>query len=309
MNTKKLYLSVLLTMMTMITVSAQAKNGFYATHFPWDKQFDSILGASASSAASGKLFYYGGPVISKVKGYVVFWGPNVDQETKLKIGDFTANMANSTYLDWLNEYDTNLVAVDGRKGTQQHVSRGSYGGAVTIKPANASMTIDDTDIQAEIQHQIDIGVLVKPDDNTLFMIYFPPGVTITAAGMTSCQDFCAYHGFKGAPDTAHFYFGAMADIKSGMCSIGCGFGSSPFDSLTTISSHEFIEAVTDPFPTPGSNPSYPQAWNTIDGSEIGDVCAKSGNEPLVTPKLSYVVQSEWDNKANACTVGNTWKSQ
>jgi len=161
------------------------------------------------------------------------------------------------------------------------------------------------DIQAELQKQIDAGVLPKPDDNTLFMTYFPPGMTITASGMASCEAFCAYHGFKGAPDTAHFFYGVMPDL-GGACSLGCAAAPTPFDSMTTISSHEFTEAIDDPFPTPGSNPAYPQAWNTVDGSEIGDLCTSTNNN-LIVPGGKFIVQSEFDNSKGACTT-SAWKS-
>ena len=74
----------------------------------------------------------------------------------------------------------------------------------------------------------------------------------------------------------NIFYGVMPDL-GGACSFGCGFHMNQFDSASIISAHEMIEAVTDPFPTPGSNPAYPQAWNTTDGSEIGDVCAFTEN--------------------------------
>src|SRR5476649_2394703 len=69
---------------------------------------------SRAEAAGGGLQYYGGPVISHPKVYAVFWGDRVDTETQSKIGPFYANMLDSTYMDWLSEYNTNITAVDGR---------------------------------------------------------------------------------------------------------------------------------------------------------------------------------------------------
>ena len=256
-------------------------------------------------APAGGLLYYGGPVLSQVKVYAVFWGNQVDQETQSQIGGFFSTVSNSSYLDWIEEYNTLITAVDGRKGTQQHLNRGSYAGAITINPSNVSTNLSDTDVQNELQKQITAGVLPKPDENTLYMTYFPPGVSISAFGATSCVEFCAYHSFKGDVTTDHFFYGVMPDI-GGACASGCGFGGTSFDSLTAISSHEFMESITDPFPTPGNTPAYPQAWNTSDGSEIGDLCAGTNNT-LTAANKTYTVQSEFDNKTGACTT-TPWTS-
>jgi hypothetical protein len=283
-----------------LSVGASANNGMLKTQFPFNTQ--SRVFTTTDVSAGGKLQYYGGPVIANAKVYVVYWGSKVTQDTQSKIGGFFHSILQSSYFDWLSEYNTSVKAVDGRQGTNQSIGRGNYAGQITIQPSaelSDLTTITDDQIQAELQKQIDKGVLPKPDENTLYMTYFPPGVTITAFGAASCQDFCAYHGFKGAPDTAHFYYGVMPDI-GGACSWGCGFAATSFDSLSAISSHELMEAVTDPFPTPGDKPGYPQAWNSTDGQEIGDLCA-GGNNSVSSPNGNYTVQSEWDNSINACT--------
>ena len=80
----------------------------------------------------------------------------------------------------------------------------------------------------------------------------------------------------------------------------CGYS---FDTTTIISSHELAEAVTDAFPTPGSHPKYPQAWNTSAGSEAGDLCEGTSGT-LAAGKTSYQVQQIYSNKRAGCTVGN-----
>jgi hypothetical protein len=161
--------------------------------------------------------------------------------------------------------------------------------------------LDDKDIQAELDAQIDAGKLAKADGDTLYMIYFPPGISITIEGSASCQAFCAYHeGFK-SQKYGNVFYGVMPDL-GGACSFGCGGAGTRFDTLTSVSSHELIEAVTDPFPTPGNSPAYPQAWNTTDGNEVGDLCA--GNDTtLSTQGLTYNLQQEFDNATHACAPG------
>src|SRR5262249_41764676 len=76
----------------------------------------------------------------------------------------------------------------------------------------------------------------------------------------------------------------------------------PFENLTIVSSHEALEAVTDPFPTPGDKPAYPQAWNTNDGQEIADLC-QSQSGTVTGHGLTSKVSGEWDNKSSSCLSG------
>jgi hypothetical protein len=253
---------------------------------------------SFKADASGNLQYYGGPVISNPKVYAVFWGDKVDPETTANIGAFYANMLDSTYMDWLSEYNTNLKAVDGRDGTHQTIGRGSFAGTVTIQPGNTAKALTDAMVQTELDAQIAAGHLPKADANNLYMIYFPSGVSIAIDGQKSCSSFCAYHeGFKSPRDGSSVYYGVMP-----VCGFGCGFAGSAFESLTIVSSHECIEATTDPFPTPGDKPAYPQAWNDAGGQEIGDLCAQ-GNSTVTGHGMTSAVQWEYDNSIGGCNQG------
>ncbi len=244
------------------------------------------------------LQYYGGPVISNAKIYAVFWGDNVPAETKTKIGPFFASMVDSVYMDWLKEYATNLNAVDGRAGTNQTIGRGTFGGAITIKPAIQAKDLLDADVQKELEAQIAAGKLPKQTDDSLYMVYFPAGVSIAIEGEKSCSSFCAYHeGFKAAGGS--IFYGVMP-VCGGW---GCGGG---FDSMTAVSSHEAIEAITDPFPTPGSKPAYPQAWNDSQGEEISDLCA-SESAKLTAHGVTSSVSGQWKNSIKGCFNG-PWQS-
>ncbi len=279
-----------------------------------------VLGSSAfasnyphgvlnESMKDGKRFqYYGGPVIGHAKVVTVFWGASINAKIKTAMPAFYAGVVNSSYLDWLSQYNTNVNAMDGRMGTNQSIGRGSYGGTVTIQPsAPTSGSVSDDQIQAELERQVQMGVLPAPTDDTLYMMHFPAGLKITmpdgnGGTATSCQQFCAFHfGFKSKTG-ANIYYGVMPDLSSVACSMGCGMGSL-LDRTTISASHELIEAITDAYPTPGSTPGFPQAWNTSDGMEIGDVCqGKNGN--LQVGQKTFVVQQEFDNAKGACTTGD-----
>jgi hypothetical protein len=113
---------------------------------------------------------------------------------------------------------------------------------------------------------------------------------------------------KFKPKTPHFFYGIMPDLHHSGCDMGCAYAMNDLASLTTISAHEYTEAITDPYPTPASNVAWPQAWNATDGSEIGDLCAGSSNDTLTAGKEIYIVQSEFDNSHDSCTYNKNWTS-
>ena len=241
--------------------------------------------------AAGSELYYGGPVISTVKVVAVMWGSKVNSGVQSGIGGFFTAVTNSTWFDIMAQYATDLKGVDGHPGTNQTIGRGTFESLVVITPHNTATTLTDKAVQKEINLQITKKVLPAEDVNTLYMVYFPPGVTIKLGSAVSCQSFGAYHeGFKSKKNGSVFY-GVMPD---------CGYS---FPDTTSVSSHELAEATTDAFPTPGSNPAYPQAWNTSNGSEIGDLCEGS-NGTLTAGSKSYTVQQIYSNQTAACSTGN-----
>ncbi len=246
-------------------------------------------------AAGQTMEYFGGQVISNVNVVAVMWGPNVPSATVQGIGGFFQALVNSTYVDQLAQYSTvGITGVNGDPGTNQTIGRGTFGGTVTITPVNTSTHLSDTAIRKELVGQIRAGKLPRPSANMLYMIYFPQNIVITLGGGRSCLSFGAYHeAVLGKPNKNNVFYGVMPD---------CGGG---FTSTTNVTSHEFAESVSDPIPTPGSNPAFPQAWNTSNGYEIGDLCeAYSGTLTDSTTNTSYTVQEVFQNTTGACGTGN-----
>jgi hypothetical protein len=239
-----------------------------------------------------KLLYYGGPVLSHVKVYVVLWGNGFNPLFQGQLGGFYTAIVNSNYFDWLKEYNT----------PTQTVGRGSFDGVIAITPTHTAMDLTDDDIEAELEHQLDLHVLPEPDADTLFMIYFPEDYSITKNGLVSCESFCAYHEGFVSKTHGNVFYGVMPDL-GGACSMGCGFNGDEFENLTDVSSHELTEAVTDPFPAIGFNPAFPQAWIAPDQNEIGDLCAQTGTELTAPQGQIYVVQEEYDNTTSSCAPG------
>ena len=113
-----------------------------------------------SAPAGAHLTYYGGHVISNVQVVQVLWGPGtytpeVQNTAAPSIASFYSGVTNSSYYDWLNEYNTNITAAGGQPGTNQVIGRGSFAQQVWITPAasNDGSTIDDTNKQQPTTNQ------------------------------------------------------------------------------------------------------------------------------------------------------------
>jgi hypothetical protein len=242
---------------------------------------------------AGPMFYYGGSVLAKTKLVSIMWGNSVNPNTVAAIPGFSAAIVNSTYVDQMAQYNTKgVVATNGHKSTNQTISRGTFLGQVVINPKNKSNNLSDEDVQKELAYQIKKGVLPAADLNSLYMIYFPDPVVITLDGLTSCQDFGAYHF-------------ATNDVKKSKKNIFYAVEPSchyPVSSITFAASHEYAEATTDNQPTPGSFPDFPQAWNDANGFEIGDKCGTSGT--LTSSGGHWTVTQYWLNSKNGCSTGS-----
>ncbi len=239
--------------------------------------------------------YYGGPVISNVEIELVFWGPNVDMQTQVQMPFFYQMITDSTYLDWLKIYNTNIASVSGKFGTRQFIGRGFLAGTHTITPQNAQLLLTQGDIEREIEWQIDHKMLPRPSKNTLYMIHFPKGVEIDISWGRSCVTWSGDHEAYISPTYGNIYYAMLPHLAC-----------NSFSDLTMAASHELAESITDPVAPLANQPiAYPAAWIRSDGQEIGDLCAwqKATLQSQLRPKVQFTVQAEWDNTAMACKGG------
>ena len=254
-------------------------------------------GSSPTPGPSGAhLTYYGGPVISNVKLVQVNYGAGsfAPEISGTQLGAFYTAMTNSTYLDWLSEYNT----------PTQSIGRGTFNGKFAISPssANNGATITDTQIQAELSAQIGAGHLPAPDANTIYMMHFPHGKTISQGTSSSCLGggFCAYHGTMVRNGSDVFY-GVMPDMQAGSgCDTGCGSDPTPFHNQTSVASHEITEAITDAAVGLATTSGPPLAWYDNTNGEIGDICNATQGTFVGGDGVTYTIQQEWSNAQNAC---------
>jgi hypothetical protein len=229
---------------------------------------------SAVAAAAPHLTYRNGPLLTAVQVFTVFWGSAWQQASSSgllkRINQFFDYILTSQLIDQLGEY-----SVPG-----QAIGHGSRIGTIVLTSPDPSGSVQDNAIQQLLQQEIDTGTLPLTNTNTLYFVFLPDGVQVVQGNNSaSCQSFCGYHDSFGS----NVYYAVMPYPG---CS-GCTGSLGVFDALTSTTSHELCESITDPIPG--------QGWYDDNHGEIGDICAWK------TRTLgNYTIQLEWSNKAGSC---------
>ncbi|HLX88871.1 MAG TPA: hypothetical protein VKR22_10515 [Acidimicrobiales bacterium] len=231
------------------------------------------LTAAAPAATPPNLTYRGGQMLESVKVFTVFWGQQWSSaplaKLQAEINTFFDFILTSELMDQLAEYNTGPYTV----------GHGTRIGTDTVASPAPRHVASEGAIQHLLRQEITVNAKwPKPDANTLYFVYLPPGTIAIQGGSRSCQAFCGYHNSLNGMNYATMPFPGCA---------GCTGGLSELDALTSTSSHELCEAITDTVPG--------QGWYDDSNGEIGDICAWK------TKKLGqYMVQLEWSDKAGSC---------
>jgi hypothetical protein len=218
----------------------------------------------------------GGAVIKAPKLLPIVFAAD-DQRTL--ITSFTTKLATSTYWGQISaEYGVGALTAK----TPVVVS--------DVAPA----TIDDSQIGPWLAAKLtnDKAHFGQPDPQTLYIIYYPTGTTITQGSSdTSCIKFGGYHSQTTVGGT---------DIGYAVIPRCAGFaGLTEADAITNSSSHEILEWATDPLPM--TDPAYMlvddahAVWSKAFLGELGDLCAQMGDVSTVPGDLGFAVQRQWSN--------------
>ncbi|MBV9124588.1 MAG: hypothetical protein JO112_14625 [Planctomycetes bacterium] len=247
---------------------------------------------NANANTSNNLIYNGGPVMGgTTQVYAIFWEPT---------GSYVSSSYNSLILRYFRDVGGSGLY---HNNTQYKDSGNNY-------PSNAALAaswvdtapyplpvLQDSDIQNEVTHAINVNGWT-PAITHVFFVFTAKNEVICSGGLCSFTYFCAYHSYFGA----NTIYAAMP--YTGTSQNTCGTSSSPngdhdADSTINVTSHEQMEAATDPLLN---------AWIDSSGQEIGDKCAWNfgsvgGNGANVTWNGDpYIVQQEWDNTQSGCVL-------
>lgn len=224
--------------------------------------------------------YQGGALLTNVETQAVYlgsdWGTNSTLQAQEKNTDqYLSALVGGSYMDMLNN-------------AGYGVGRGTAStGVVDSIGINKSVDLTDTQIQTDLKTLISSSGsgLQAPDANRLYMVYVEPGVVVQMGSATSQTSFLGYHGAFADGNSVIHYAVMPGPGSPNPTPSSQGFGSA-FDELTSVSSHELAEAVTDPnvnFSTMG--------WYDFQlNGEIGDLA--EGHESTITGPTGaqYVVQ-------------------
>jgi hypothetical protein len=133
--------------------------------------------------------------------------------------------------------------------------------------------ISDSSIPTELNLEISLGILPYPNDNTLYVVMLPPGVTDDTLVNDSAN---GYHDSSSYGDQRYafaviLYLGPEAD--------------------NGVISHELYEAATDP--------KVGDGFLNVDGDEIADLCEGHGTQSQVSVD-GITVQKVWSQATCVC---------
>jgi hypothetical protein len=237
-----------------------------------------------------------GPVLTTPKVAFVFY-PGDAREAELET--FAGKVAASTY--WSSttaEYGVGAL---------------TYAGKFELTGETAPATISQADIHAKLASDLASGKLGVPDPQTIYTLVFPAGTTVTQPNpitnllgpILSCEGFGGYH------DNVPVALGD-AGAKTEFAYAVIPTCSGDLGSLTSVLSHEWVEAATDPLLTAngvftvksGPNAAFyatdadHAVWSLLGGGEAADLCVPSGASADLAPAdIGYPVQRTWSNVA------------
>ncbi len=239
--------------------------------------------------ASNNLNYNGDPVMTGTANvYAIFWEPgnNVATGYNTLIQRYFGDVGGSPLYQVANQYTQSGGSFPSNaRLAASWVDTGAY-------PQNPLL---DSNIQQEVTHAQQVNGW-QSSINNIFFVFTDRGQNLYFnSSQTQCASnyFCAYHSYFGS----NTLYAAMPYAASFSCNPGSSPNHNDADQTINVSSHEQMEAATDPLLN---------AWYDSSGSEIGDKCAwtfgpldQAGGD-VVWNGHEYIVQQEWDNATNSC---------
>jgi hypothetical protein len=196
-----------------------------------------------------------------------------DQRTIDEWEDFCASVMCTPYWDAISK--------------DYGVGRGSATAGVRL-PEAAWKKVDDAGIAKWLRAKLDAKdpAFPQPTADTIYAIIVPYETDITLQGSHSCQGFGGYHSSTTIAGGKRVAYAVLPQCAG-------------FDDLSNATSHELIEAATDPYPQ--QVPAYGQTddghlpFSAIGGGEVGDLCEFNDDARFTPQGFPWVVQRSFSN--------------
>jgi hypothetical protein len=222
------------------------------------------------------LIDHGGRVLPAGGTYAIWWGNQAafPSDAKAGLDTFFQGLNGTGFLGIADQY------MRGSKTTTGFVTNWSDSSS---PPTHAPST---STIVAEACKVLGANGQM-PDSTAIYFVY--------TSNFPRHANFCAWH-YYGACNGKIIQVAYMPNTKGiAGCDPGnlyaCNSYSEGTRSLANVTSHEYMEAITDPDVS---------AWYDASGAEIGDKCAWQFSSCVSLSTGSWQLQEEWSNSASGC---------
>jgi len=153
-------------------------------------------------------------------------------------------------------------------------------------------------VSAFVQIELRRGVFPAYDPNNIYVIYFAPETTITIPGFgDSCKEFGAYHAATQDSAGRLVPYAVIPRCNGYLNHFG-------IDAVTSATSHEVLEAATDPFGDAFVDANWQAtgmafAFEGGAGGELSDFCEFMPGVDVVDPEVGNLVERFWSNQRAA----------
>jgi hypothetical protein len=277
--------------------STRAAKSHWIHIFPHKGHTPQGANVPRAGSASGNVVYNGGPVMAGTMNvYAIFWEPanNVSANYNTLIKRYFNDVGGSPLYNNNNQYKQ----TDGKFPSNavlaaSWVDTGNY-------PESPLL---DSDIQNEVTHAQSVNRWSSGIDNIFFVFTGSNENICIDITQSQCASntFCAYHSSFGT----NTIYATMPYAASFTCNPGSSPNNDDADQTINVTSHEQMEAATDPLGNAWIDTSNPN------GGEIGDLCAwqfgpeNSQGADVVWNNHGYIVQEEWSNAISGCTLNSS----
>jgi hypothetical protein len=243
-----------------------------------------VMSLAAPMAASSVANPNQNPVIANVEITPCFLGTGWESPAmagyQAQLEAFLATFVKSSVIGILKQYSV----------PNFQIGNGTVNPGVFLSIALPAL-IDDADVQNHLSTAITAGQLPAANANSLYVAFFPQGITIHGSGIgNSCEPngHCGYHDdMNGTP------YAVIPWLDCGPC---CPPPLQPLQAVTASASHEICEAITDPIASPAAS----AGWQDPSGNEVADLCNTGGWQTYDLDGSGFIVQRIWSNASGGC---------